>query len=147
MHARNLKIGDSHSMSAACRSRRTIDLPQRALETLSSHRKHQPEEMLRASSYEDSDLVPATRKGTPLDAQNLVNRHFKPLLKRAALPNVRWHDLRHTCATLLLGRGVHPKLVQHLLGHASITMTLDRYSHWIPNMGRHAADGMDKALG
>src|ERR687896_678284 len=77
--------------------------------------------------------------------QNIVNRHFKPLLKRAALPNIRWHDLRHTCATLLLGRGVHPKLVQHLLGHASITMTLDRYSHWIPSMGRHAAEGMDKA--
>jgi integrase len=82
-----------------------------------------------------------------LDAQNIVNRHFKPLLKRAGLPPVRWHDLRHTCATLLLGRGVHPKLVQHLLGHASITMTLDRYSHWIPSMGRHTADGMDEALG
>jgi integrase len=56
-------------------------------------------------------------------------------------------DLRHTCATLLLGRGVHPKLVHHHLGHASIPMTLDRYSHWIPIMGRHAADGMDEALG
>jgi integrase len=128
-------------------SRRTIDLPQKALEALRSHRKHQLEEMPRASTYEDPDLVFATRKGTPLDAQNIVNRHFKPLLKRAALPNIRWHDLRHTCATLLLGRGVHPKLVQHLLGHASITMTLDRYSHWIPSMGRHAAEGMDKALG
>lgn len=127
-------------------SRRTIDLPQRALEALRSHRKRQLEEKSRASSYEDSDLVFATGKGTPLDAQNIVNRHFKPLLKRAGLPNIRWHDLRHTCATLLLGRGVHPKLVQHLLGHASITMTLDRYSHWIPSMGRHAADGMDEAL-
>jgi integrase len=86
-------------------------------------------------------------RGTPLDAQNIVNRHFKPLLEHAGLPPIRWHDLRHTCATLLLGRGVHPKLVQHLLGHASITMTLDRYSHWIPSMGRHAAEGMDEALG
>jgi integrase len=48
---------------------------------------------------------------------------------------------------LLSRRGVHPKLVQHLLGHASMTMTLDRYSHWIPSMGRHTAEGMDKALG
>ena len=56
-------------------------------------------------------------------------------------------DLLHTCATLLLGRGVYPKLVQHLLGHASITMTLERYSHWIPSMGRHAAEGMDETLG
>jgi integrase len=128
-------------------SRRTIDLPQRALEALRNHRKRQLEEKLKASSYANSDLVFATGKGTPLDAQNIVNRHFKPLLKRASLPPIRWHDLRHTCATLLLGRGVHPKLVQHLLGHASIRMTLDRYSHWIPSMGRHAADGMDEALG
>ena len=128
-------------------SRRTIDLPQRALEALRTHRQHQLEEKSRVSSYEDTDLVFATGKGTPLDAQNIVNRHFKPLLRRAGLPDIRWHDLRHTCATLLLERGVHPKLVQHLLGHASITMTLDRYSHWIPSMGRHAADGMDEALG
>ena len=88
----------------------------------------------------------ATGKGTPLGAQNIVNRHFKPLLKCAGLPPVRWHDLRHTCATLLLRRSVHLKLVQHLLGRASITMTLDRYSHWISSMGRYAADGMDEAL-
>ena len=104
-------------------------------------------EQIRAGSYKASDLVFATGKGTPLDAQNVVNRHLKPLLDRADLSPIRWHDLRHTCATLLLGRGVHPKLVQHLLGHASITITLDRYSHWIPSMGRHAAEGMDKALG
>jgi len=128
-------------------SRRTIDLPQRALEALWTHRKRQAEEKLKAADYEDSGLVFATRRGTPQDAQNVINRHFKPLLKQADLPPIRWHDLRHTCATLLLGRGVHPKLVQHLLGHASITMTLDRYSHWIPSMGRQAADGMDEALG
>ena len=97
--------------------------------------------------WQDNGLVFSTGKGTPLDAQNVVNRHLKPLLRRSGLPDVRWRDLRHSCATLLLGRGVHPKLVQHLLGHASITMTLDRYSHWIPSMGRHAADDMDEALG
>jgi integrase len=103
---------------------------------------------LRVSSYEVSDLVFATGKGTPLDAQNMVNRHFKPFLKRAGVASLRWHDLRQTCATLLLGRGVHPKSVQYLLGlHASITMTLNRSSHWIPSMGRHTAEGMDEALG
>ena len=56
------------------------------------------------------------------------------------------HNLRHTCATLLLGRGVHSKVVHHHLGHASITMTLDLYSAWIPSMGRRAANGMDEAL-
>jgi integrase len=138
------KLGFSEPKNA---SRRTIDLPQRALEALRIHQKHQLEEKLRVRSYEDFDLVFTTSKGTPLDAQNIVNRHFKPVLRREDLPPIRWHDLRHTCATLLLGRGVHPKLVQHLVGHASITMTLDRYSHWIPSMGRHAAGGMDKALG
>ena len=68
-------------------SRRTIDLPQRALEALRTHRKRQLEEkLLRASLYKASDLVFATGKGTPIEAQNIVNRHFKPLLKRAGLP-------------------------------------------------------------
>jgi integrase len=67
----------------------------------------------------------ATRKGTPIDAQNIINRFFKPLLKRTELPDVRWHDLRHTYATLLLAR----------------------YSHWMPSMGRNTADGIDEALG
>ena len=66
-------------------------------------------------------------------------RSFKPLLKRGELEYVRLHDLRHTCATLLLTRGVHPKFVQELLGHSSIAKTLDRYSHWIPSMGDQTA--------
>ena len=99
------------------------------------------------AQWTDNGLVFTTTIGTPLEAQKIVNRHFKPLLRRTGLPNIRWHDLRHTCATLLLGRGVHPKMVQHLMGHASIQLTLDRYSHWIPSMGRHAAEGMDEVLG
>jgi integrase len=119
-----------------------------ALEALRSHRKHQLEGRVRAgANWQENDLVFASSKGTPLDAQNIVNRYFKPLLRRVELPNVRWHDLRHTCATLLLSRGTHPKYVQHLLGHASIQLTLDRYSHWIPSMVRATADGMDEALG
>lgn len=83
----------------------------------------------------------------PLGAQNVVNRHYKPLLKRAGLPSIRWHDLRHTYATLLLGRGTNPTYVQKSLGHASVQLTLDRYSHWMPSMGRNVADGIDEALG
>jgi integrase len=118
-----------------------------ALATLKRHRKRQLEEKLGAGgSYEDSGLIFATAKGTPLDAQNVVNRHFKPLLGRADLPDIRWHDLRHSCFTLLLSRGVHPKFVQHLAGHASIQLTLDRYSHWMPTMGKHTASAMDEVL-
>jgi integrase len=65
----------------------------------------------------------------------------------AELPDIRWHDLRHSCSTILLARGTNPKYVQHLTGHAGIRLTLDRCSHWIPSMGHHAADGMDEALG
>ncbi len=129
-------------------SRRTVDLPQRAVEALRSHRKRQIEEQLRAGTqWADSSLVFTTTIGTPLDAQNIVNRHFKPLLRRTGLPEIRWHDLRHTCFTILLTRGTHPKYVQHLAGHASIQLTLDRYSHWMPSMGRNTAEGMDEALG
>jgi integrase len=99
------------------------------------------------AQWSDNGLVFASGKGTPLDAQNIVNRNFKPRLRRAGLPDIRWHDLRHTCLTILLARGTHPKYVQHLAGHASIQLTFDRYSHWMPSMSRNTADGMDEALG
>jgi integrase len=128
-------------------SRRAVDLPARAVRALRAHRKLQLKEKLETGAlYEDQGLVFATGKGTPLDAQNVVNRHFKPLLRRAGLPNIRWHDLRHTCATLLLSRGTHPTYVQKLLGHASVQLALDRYSHWMPSMGKHTANAMDEAL-
>jgi integrase len=131
------------------KSRRTVKLTVRAVEALKRHREAQLEESVPLGGlWQDHGLIFTTQVGTPVNRHNFYCRNFKPLLKKAGLPHtVRFHDLRHTCATLLLGRGVHPKLVQHLLGHASITMTLDRYSHWIPSMGRHAAEGMDEALG
>ncbi len=77
----------------------------------------------------------------------MINRFFKPLLRRAGLPEVRWHDLRHTYATPLLSRDTHPTYFQKPLGHASVQLTLDRYSHWMPSMGRNTAEGIDEALG
>ena len=83
-------------------SRRTVGLPQRAVSALKSHRKRQLEEKLGAGPlYQDRELVFASRYGAPLDAQNIVNRHYKPLLERAGLPPVRFHDLRHSCLSLL----------------------------------------------
>jgi integrase len=114
-------------------SRRTVELPQRAVEALRSHCKHQIEEQLLGAGYNwrDNGLVFTTTIGTAVDAQNVVNRHFKLLQRCTGLPDIRWHDLRHTCATLLPSRGTHPKYVQQLLGHASIQLTLDCYSHWM----------------
>jgi integrase len=96
--------------------------------------------------YEDQGLVFATGAGTPVNPSNLSQRSLAPLLKRAGLPRIRFHDLRHTCATLLLSEGVHPKFVQELLGHATIAITLDTYSHVMPGMGDQTARAMQGAL-
>jgi integrase len=85
-----------------------------------------------------------TRVGTPVSVHNLHNRSWKPLLKEAGLPlDTRFHDLRHTCATLLLTKGVHPKIVQEMLGHSSISITLDTCSHVLPNLQGEAVRAMD----
>lgn len=130
------------------RGRRRVNLTPRTVVALKAHRKLQLEERVKlAGLYEDQGLVFSASAGTPLNPENLVKRSFKPLLKKAGLPEIRFHDLRHTCATLLLGRGVHPKMVQELLGHATIAMTLDTYSHYLPSMGDQASGAMGDALG
>jgi len=85
--------------------------------------------------------------GYPIRRDNLHDKHWKPLLMRAGLPDIRFHDLRHTCATLLLTKGVHPKIVSEMLGHSSVSITLDTYSHVLPGMQEVAATAMGEALG
>lgn len=129
-------------------SRRTIKLPRRALESLKRHRKFQLEQKLQAGpEWQENGLVFTTIKGTPVDAQNITARNYKTILQRAGLPHMPFHGLRHSCATTLLSKGTHPTYVQKLLGHSSIKQTLDIYSHFMPSMGDHTADGIDEALG
>jgi integrase len=100
-----------------------------------------------AGLWQDQGLVFPSQVGTLLSARNL-QRHFKGLLERAGVPkSFRFHDLRHTCATLLLRQGVNPKFVQEVLGHADISLTLNVYSHVLPDMGNAAAGAMDDAIG
>ena len=100
-----------------------------------------------ADLWHEQGLVFPSQVGTPLSARNLI-RTFKAHLRRAGLPQTtRFHDLRHTCATLLLRRGVNPKFVQELLGHTDVSLTLNVYSHVLPDMGGTAAGAMDDALG
>jgi integrase len=100
----------------------------------------------KAGLWRDHGLVFPSTVGTPLYHRNVV-RSFKALLKRAGLPSsIRLYDLRHTCATLLLARNVHPKYVQELLGHASIAQTLDTYIHIIEGMDGGITDAIDEAL-
>jgi integrase len=140
--------GFSFSPPKTAKGRRSIKLPELAKSSLRRHRKAQLEERMKlAGLWEDNGLVFTTRVGTPVSRQELITRSFKPLLSKAGLPDIRFHDLRHTCATLLLSKGVHAKFVQELLGHATISITLDTYSHVLPGMGDAAAGAMDEALG
>jgi integrase len=116
------------------KSRRSIKLAHAAIHALKEHPRN-------------GEWVFNSKARTSISVHNIHSRSWKPLLKHANLPqSTRFHDLRHTCATLLLSKGVHPKIVQELLGHSSIEIMLDTYSHVLPNMGGQAADAMDDIL-
>jgi integrase len=128
-------------------SRRTVRLSQTALEALRSHLERQLGEIDQAGDlWRENGLIFASESGSPLSRQHVTAHRFKPLLKRAGLPEIRFHDLRHTCATLLLSKNVNPKVVSEMLGHASIAITLDTYSHVLPTMQESATKAMEDAL-
>ncbi len=130
------------------RSRRTVPFPESIARVLKTHRSKQAETKLKAGSdYAPDNFVFATSEGKPLHLRNLTLRHFRPTLKRAELPEIfRLYDLRHTCASLLLGANEHPKIVSERLGHASITLTLDTYSHVLPSMQQGASDKLERIM-
>lgn len=128
------------------RSHRTIRMPQVVVEALKAHRKVQLKERLAAGgAWVDSALVFTTPLGTPLDSRN-VRRDFRALLTAAKLPAVRFHDLRHTAATLLLALGVDARTIMETLGHSQISLTLNTYSHVLPALQIEAARKLDTAL-
>lgn len=130
----------------SARSRRVIALPAFAVEALRQHQAAQAAERLRAgAAYASQGLVCATATGGPL-AHNF-GRGYAALLQRAGVPRVRFHDLRHSHATLLLGQNVHPKVVSERLGHAAVGITLDVYSHVAPALQQEAADRLEALLG
>ena len=94
----------------------------------------------------ERQLVFSNANGQPLDPDNMVKRRFHPALKRAELPHFRFHDLRHTFASLLIAAGEHPKAIQQALGHASITTTLDTYGHLLPGAFKHSGERIQKAV-
>ncbi|MFE4201981.1 tyrosine-type recombinase/integrase [Aneurinibacillus aneurinilyticus] len=129
------------------RSRRTIPLPGTAVDVLKEHKLRQTEQRFKAGeNYHNHDFVFAVENGEPINLSNLTNHSFKPLLKGAGLKNIRLYDLRHTCATLLLAAGENPKVVSERLGHESITLTLDTYSHVLPDMQKKAAEKLENML-
>ncbi len=141
--------GDSRLVSGEPKTasgRRQIALPSSAVDTLRRHRLRQVEARLAAAPvYEDRDLVFANATGGPLHPNSLALR-FRWLTARAQVPTIRFHDLRHTSASLMLGNLEHPKVVQERLGHADIRMTMDLYSHVMPDMQRQAANRLDATI-
>jgi integrase len=128
------------------KSCRVIKLPQVAVTALCAHKERQEQERLLAGNrWQETGLVFTTRVGTPIDARRLLIK-FKIILTKAELPDIRFHDLRHSCATLLLAQGVHPRIVMDLLGHSQIGLTMNTYSHVIPAMQNEVANRMDEIL-
>jgi integrase len=128
---------------------RRVRLTRRAVVALKDHRKRQLEERMRlAGLWSDQSLVFPNETGSLFNPSNLRNRSFKRIKARSGVrEDLRFHDLRHTCATLLLSEDVNAKVVSEMLGHASITITLNTYSHVLPDMQDSAADAMEAALG
>ena len=137
-----LEEGDPKSRSG----RRRIALSASVVESLKRHRVRQVEHRLSVGDvFEDRGYVFANETGGHIHP-NTLYRRFRGLTARAGVPPIRFHDLRHTSATLLLAEGVHGKIVQERLGHANIAMTLDLYSHVTADMQHHAADRLDELI-
>ena len=140
------KVEWSFAEPKTASSRRTITIGRTALEALLLHRKAQAEERLRVGrAWQDGDLVFPSGFGTPIDGSNLLKAHYA-LLKLAGLPRVRFHDLRHTAATLLLEAGVQPHAVAQRLGHATPSLVMNTYGHVTDRMQQQATTTMDAVL-
>jgi integrase len=123
--------------------RRKIVLAKVALEALKEHRVHQSEARSKASDkWCENGIIFCSVYGGFFNPAKVLEI-FKQLLKDAGLPHMRFHDLRHSAATILLVAGVHPKVVQERLGHSTIAMTMDVYSHVLPSMQQEAAEKID----
>lgn len=129
------------------KSRRLVPLPAFATAALREHRTHQAEARLRlGAAYNATDLVCSRADGGPWSPDSFSPR-FAAFLARTDLPRIRFHDLRHSHATLLLKHGVHPKIVSERLGHSTVGLTLDTYSHVLPGLQAEAIAFVDEALG
>jgi len=124
-------------------SRRTIALPPTLLALLREHQARQADERAIAPRWHDSGLVFTSSVGTPIEPSD-ISHHFKQLLRAAGLPErTRFHDLRHSCATLLIVMGIHPRVVMEILGHSQISTTMNIYAHVLPRVQREAVTGLD----
>ena len=127
-------------------SNRVVALGNLSIKKLDKHKVLIEERKRKAGEkWKEFGLIFPSAVGTPYEARNLVD-NFYDLLDECELPKIRFHDLRHTAATLMFEKGIHPKVVQERLGHSTIMMTLDTYSHVIPSLQGDAAESLDEDL-
>jgi integrase len=137
----------SFEQPKTAKSRRTITLPLPLLRKLAAHKRKQAEgRLVIGSAWQALDLIFCSEYGTPLSIPNITYRYFRPILQKAGLPHVRLYDLRHSCATLLLIAEENPKVVSERLGHSTVVLTLDTYSHVLPTMQEKATKRLEKML-
>lgn len=156
LEARTLQVrrtitrdGGKHTVGSAktAKGSRTVKLTRDATEALQEHLERQLAEIDKAGDkWQENGLVFCTGKGTLINPTNLRRRSLAPLLQQAGLPAITFHQLRHTAATILLLKNVNPKVVSEMLGHATIAITLDTYSHVLPNMQHSAVAAMEEAF-
>jgi integrase len=126
---------------------RTVALPSLVVDELRKHRARQGEELLKIGVRTNDEIhIVAQEDGAPLQPNSLTHEFVRLLAKAKVLPKMRFHDLRHTHATHLLTNGAHPKVAQERLGHSSVGITLDLYSHVLPGMQEDAAAKVDAAI-
>jgi integrase len=120
-----------------------------AAASLKAHKARQSADILATPVWRDTGLVFPNWVGKPINSSNLYHREYKPLLREAGLEGqgFTFHSLRHTFASGLCNKREYPKVIQALLGHSSITQTMDTYSHLMDDIGGYAVEGLDEAFG
>ena len=142
-NAQTLRIVTGKTAASA----RKLPLPETLITALQHHEERQHKERAeRETEWKEHGLVFPSEVGTPISGRNLL-RHFKAALKRAGLPpSIRFHDLRHSCATFLIAQGVHPRVVMEILGHSQISVTMNTYGHVLPETQQDAVQKLDTVL-
>jgi integrase len=138
------KVGLTFPEPKSAAGRRIIALGPETINQLKEHfNKQCLERKLAGDKWKEGDWIFTSFNGTPIEARNLF-REFKNLLVKANLPDIRYHDLRHTAASLMLKQGINPKVVQEILGHSDYSLTMNTYSHLLPGLQKEAAEKMDE---
>jgi integrase len=136
--------GEMYAPQKTRAAKRTLSLGEATIDVLQAHLERQAQERaLAGSGWQEHDLIFTSTTGTPVHHKNLYDRYFKPLVEKSGVTDIRFHDLRHTAASIMLSHGRPPIVVSRILGHARVSITLDIYGHLVPGMDAGAIELME----